>query len=233
MKEQLRLLSELQVLEQHKQAVAGQKAKINSEEVRLLWQDIRRLTQNLAAAREKLVALEVACSEQEAVLSAATRQCESLEKKMYGGEITNVKEIDQIQAKCEFLRKDIGKRENELVAALLDCENIGQQVALDETGLREKKRLHAEKQQQMTKAIGRLEAELAGIESRYTTLAARVEPRLLRLFRDLGRKLPAPVAKVEGGICGGCRRSLPTGQTAQAADKLAYCDNCGRILLVE
>ncbi len=233
MKDQLRLLSELQVLEQQKLVVANQKAKINSEEVRLLWQEIRQLTHSLATAREKLVALEVACTRQEAELTAATRQCESLEKKLYGGEITSVKEIDQIRAKCEFLRKDIGKRENDLVAALLDCENLGQRVALDDTGLREKKRLHAEKQQRMTKAIGRLEAELAGIESHYTVLAARVEPRLLRLFRDLGRKLPSPVARVEGGICGGCRRSIPTGQTAPAADKLAYCDNCGRILLVE
>lgn len=233
MKDQLRLLSELQVLEQQKQAVAGQKARINSEEVRLLWQEIRQLTQTLTTAREKLVALEVACSQKEADLAAATRQCEGLEKKLYGGEITNVKEIDQVRAKCEFLRKDIGKRENELVSGLLECENLGQRVALDEAGLREKKRLHAEKQQRMTREIGRLEAELASIESHYTALAARVEPRLLRQFRELSRKLPAPVAKVESGICGGCRRSIPTGQAAQAADKLLYCDNCGRILLVE
>lgn len=233
MKEQLDMLCELQVLEQQKRTAAGRKERISVEEVRLLWQDVRLLTQGLAADREELTALEKTCADRERELNALTRQCQDLEKKLYGGEITNVKEIEQVRARCDLLRRDIGQRENDAVAGLEDCERLTAKIAGDEAGLHEKKHLHAERQQLVAQEAARSDAELAELDERCRALTAKLDPAVLRLFRELARKLPQPVARVAGGICGGCRRSLPTNQTVQAKEKIIYCDNCGRILFVE
>ncbi|HWQ61718.1 MAG TPA: C4-type zinc ribbon domain-containing protein, partial [Negativicutes bacterium] len=233
MKNQLGVLCQLQVLEQQKRAAGGRKEKISVEEVRLLWQDVRQLTQGLAADREKLAALEKTCADCEKELTALTRQCQDFEKKLYGGEITNVKEIEQVRTRCESLRCEIGQRENDAVAALEDCERLTAKIAGDEASLHEKKRLHAEKQQLVTQEAARSDAELAGLEERCRALTAKLDPAILRLFRELARKLPQPVARVTDGICGGCRRSLPTNQIVKAKEKIMYCDNCGRILFVE
>ena len=233
MKDQLSMLSELQVLERQKREATGRKEKISVDEVRLLWQDIRLLSQGVAADREKLAGLEKACAVREAELTALARHCEELEKKLYCGEITNIKEIEQVRMRCQALRNDISRRENDAVADIEECELLADKIAGDEAALQAKKRLHAEKQQHVTHEAARSDAELAGLEERCRTLCGMVDPALLRQFRELARKLPQPVAKVAGGICGGCRRSIPTGQLARGNDKPLYCDNCGRILLVE
>ncbi len=233
MKDQLAMLSELQVLERQKREAAGRKENISVDEVRLLWQDIRLLSQTMAADREKLAGLEKTCAVREAELTALARHCEELEKKLYRGEITNIKEIEQVRTRCEALRNDIGRRENDAVAGIEECELLAAKIVGDEAALQAKKRLHAERQQHVTHEAARSDAELAGLEERCRALADRVDPALLRQFRELARKLPQPVAKVAGGVCGGCRRSIPTGQLAKGDDKTLYCDNCGRILLVE
>lgn len=233
MKDQLRMLGELQALERQKQAAAGRKAKIDAEGVRVLWQEIRGLTQELTADREKLAGIEAACARHEADLEAHTRQCRTLEQKLYGGEITNVKEIEQVRTRCESLRRDISQHENEAVAGLEAAEELAAKIAGGEGRLQEKKRLHAEKQQLMAQEATRCDAELTDLDKRCRALEGQVDPALLRTFRDIARRLPQPVARVENGICGGCRRSIPTGQAAQAGVRLLNCDNCGRMLLVE
>ena len=233
MKDQLTMLSELQVLERQKREAAGRKEKISVDEVRLLWNEVRLLSQAVAADREKLAALEKACAVRETELTAHARHCVELEKKRYRGEITNLKEIAQVRTRCEALRNDIARREDDAVAGLEECERLAAKVAGDEAALQAKKRLHAERQQHMTHEAARSDAELAGLEERCRMLCDGVDPALLRQFRDLARKLPQPVAKVAGGVCGGCRRSIPTGQVAKAQGVLLYCDNCGRMLFVE
>ncbi|MDT8901922.1 zinc ribbon domain-containing protein [Anaeroselena agilis] len=233
MKDQLCMLSELQELERQKRQAAGRKEKISADEVRLLWQEIRLLSQGVAADREKLAGLEKACAVGEAELTALTRHCEELEGKLYRGEITNIKEIEQIRTRCEALRRDIGRRENDAVAAIEESERLAAKIAGDEAGLQARKRLHAERQQLVAQEAARGEAELADLEERCRSLADKVDPALLRLFRELARKLPQPVARLAGGVCGGCRRSIPTRQAARGQGELLYCDNCGRILLVE
>ena len=233
MKDQLRMLIELQELEQQKRVVAARKGKIDVEEVRLLWQEIRLLMQGLAADREKLAGLEKASAARERDLAVLTRQCQDMEKKLYGGEITNLKEIEQVRARCESLRREIGQRENDAVAGLEECERLAAKVAGAEAGLLTKKRLHAEKQQHAAQEAARSDAEIAALEESSRTLTAGIDPPLLAQFRDLARRLPQPVAKVTGGVCGGCRRSLPTSHASKAQAKVVYCDNCGRMLLVE
>ncbi|HMM20228.1 MAG TPA: hypothetical protein PKA10_05775 [Selenomonadales bacterium] len=233
MKDQLRILYQLQVLEQQKAAVAARKGKVDGNETRRLWQEIRLLSQLITADREKLVCLEKVCSRQETDLAAAAKQCAQLEATLYGGEISNGKELEQLRAKWEGARRDICGWEEEAFANLEYYEELAAKIARDEAELQNKKRRHAETQQKMAQAIAGIDAELAALEEEYTALASRVETDYLRIYQDLGRKLPRPVARVENGICGGCRRGVPTAQAVLTGQRLVHCDNCGRILLAE
>lgn len=232
MKEQLRILSQLQGLEQKKHALTIQKGKVDSEDVRRLWQEIRLLSQDITATRGKLADLEKICVQQEADLAAISKQCSQLEAKLYSGEITNLKEIEQVKGKCEAARKDIVAREED---ALVNMENLEQLTALvtkDEKELQEKRRRHSESQQKISTTLAQLVAQLAEVEGQCRELASKVDPALLAKFKELSRKKPQPIARLENGICSGCRMSVPVRQTSQSHD-LSYCDNCGRILLTD
>jgi uncharacterized protein len=232
-KAQLQILYRLQQLEQQKVAVSNQKAKVNSDEVRHLWQQIRLLAQNVAANKQTLSNLETVCAKQETELAAVTRQCQQVEVKLYGGGITNLKELEQTTDNCDKMRKDIARRENEAFTSIESCEQVTAQIATDEALLQQKKRQHAEKQQQITQALAGFESQLAEIEAEQRKLADQVEADLLRRFRELARKKNAPIAKVENGACGGCRMSIPMHQAALTRSMVVHCDNCGRILFAE
>lgn len=233
MKAQLKILCQLQQLDQQKTSVMNQKAKIDSDEVRHLWQEIRLLAQNVTANKQKLGHLETVCADQEAELAAVTRQCQQLEAKLYGGEITNLKEMEQAKENCERLRNDISRRENEAFASIEAGERITAQIAADEAMLEQKKRLHTEKQQLISRALAGFDSKLAEIEAEHSQLASQVEIELMHRYRELKRKMPAPVAAVANGACGGCRMSIPTNQVLLARSALVCCDNCGRILLAD
>jgi len=233
MKVQLKILYQLQQLEQQKASALNQKTKVNSDEVHHLWQEIRQLAQNVAANKQTLSSLETTCANQETEIAAVTKQCQQVEAKLYGGEITNIKEMEQTKDNCDKMRQDIARQENEAFASIESCEQVTGQIAADEALMQQKKRLHAEKQQLITQALAGLDSQLAAIEAEHRKLTEQVETELLNRFRDLGRKMPMPIAKVANGICGGCRRSIPTNQAALSLTIVVHCDNCGRILLAE
>lgn len=233
MKDQIRILYQLQLMEQQKAVAVTRKAKVDGDETRRLWQEIRFLSQVINSDREKLVCLEKVCSRQEDDLAAASKQCTQLEATLYSGEISNGKELEQLRAKCEGARRDIRGREEEAFANLEFYEELTAKIARDEGELQNKKRQHAETQKKMAQAVAGFDAELASLEEQYTALTRQVESANLRLYRDLGRKLPRPIARVENGICSGCRRGVPATQTVLTETQLVYCDNCGRILLAD
>jgi len=232
MKEQLRILSQLQQLEQRKHLILSKKAGINADEVRSLWQEIKLLSQVLAADKEELVGLEKVCARQEGDILHVTKQCQELEGKLYGGEITNLKEMEQVKHNCEVFRKDIAVLENETMTNMEHGEQLTAKIAGNEAALVLKKRLHAEKQQVIAKMSTEFDGQLSEVEVEYSELVSKVEPSMLVAFKDIGRRIALPVAKVENGICGGCRMSVPVNQVAFST-KMIFCDNCGRILFVE
>lgn len=233
MKEQISFLNQLQALEKKKKTLTAQKAKVDSEETRRLWQEIRLLTQNLAAERERLTCLEMVSARQEADLATLASQCKALESRLYGGAVSHGKELEQLRGKWENARKEMADREAEAIANLEYLEELSKRIAVEEETARAIKRRHVEEQQKMNQQIAALETELKQLEEEYKAVIARVEPGYLTLFRDLSRKLATPVARVENGICGGCRRGIPISQMGLLAEKMVFCDNCGRILLVD
>jgi predicted nucleic acid-binding Zn-ribbon protein len=106
-------------------------------------------------------------------------------------------------------------------------------ILRDEGLLQEKRRLHAEKQQELSQKLARFDTGLAEVAAEYDQLVVLVDAVLMQKFKSLSRKLPQPVAKLENGVCGGCRRSIPTTQMTLTQTTLVYCDNCGRLLLTE
>jgi predicted nucleic acid-binding Zn-ribbon protein len=232
-KEQLRILCKLQALEQRKRLLSNQKANCDAGEVRQLWQDIRLLGQSLVVDKEKLVCLEKVCARQEDDLLSASKHCQMMETKLYGGEITNLKELDQMKAKCESLRKDVAEREDEVVANMEYYEQLREQIVQSETLLQEKKLLHAEKQIKLSQDLTGFDAQIAVVNAEYNLLSGKVEPVLMSNFKNLERKLTQPVATIENGVCSGCRRSIPTNQLALTQTSVVQCDNCGRFLLVD
>ena len=115
-----------------------------------------------------------------------------------------------------------------------------ERVEQTETGVAnlssELKKLEAEwqsQQQQLSSNIKELEAVLSELKHKRQTLSASIDPQATEFYEQLKRQKGTAIAKIEQGICRGCRISLSTAQLQQArTGSLVQCSNCGRILFL-
>jgi predicted nucleic acid-binding Zn-ribbon protein len=90
-----------------------------------------------------------------------------------------------------------------------------------------------QEQSSLLREQSELMASLASMEQRRGELAARIDAASLELYQDLRQKRQGrAVAKVEQGMCQGCRLVLSMAelQRARISQELVQCSSCQRIL---
>jgi len=153
------------------------------------------------------------------------------EEQLYSGRIKNPKELTSLQHEVEGLKA----RRNQLEDKALEIMN---QVELSEASVAAKsselKRLETEwhrQQQQLSSEMERLKAIVSDLKQKRELLAANIDSGAVEFYGELKKQKGTAVAKVEQGICRGCRISLPTTELQQArGSRLVLCSSCGRIL---
>jgi len=98
------------------------------------------------------------------------------------------------------------------------------------------KKLEAEwhnQQQQLSADIEKLKGKLSDIRHKRQLLSVEIDPQAIEVYDRLKKQKGQAVAKVEQGICRGCRISLPSSELQQArSGDLMQCGSCGRILFL-
>ena len=90
-------------------------------------------------------------------------------------------------------------------------------------------------QQELSAQQEALSAALRELDERRRGLASKVDQSSLRLYEELrAKKQGRAVAKVEQGMCQGCRIVLPARdlQRARGSQGLVQCSSCERILYI-
>ena len=155
------------------------------------------------------------------------------EQKLYGGLVRDPKELQDLQAEAESLKRHLDTLEDRYLEAMLsqdqaEADELGLQQALallesDQSNFRIE--LQAE-QGQISQRLGDLEAERE---------AARVsvsEEDLTTYDKLRSRLKGVAVALLEEASCGACglRVSASAEQAVRSAAELVFCGQCGRVL---
>jgi len=158
---------------------------------------------------------------------------EQTEASLYGGNVKNPKELQDIQKDVISLKKHLGTLEERQLEAMLQAESAELQMQNAKSVLEsiqaslgsEHKKL-IEEQSVHIKQLDNL------IEEREAALAP-VPGELLHIYEDLRRqKRSVAVTEVEDGACSACGTNLNAAiqQSARSQRQLTYCPSCGRIL---
>ncbi len=159
-----------------------------------------------------------------------------VDKRLYSGTISSPRELQAMQADIEMLRRQLSDLEDQELEVMEQRETLdGQLAALDasigslETTARE-----------LRDTIAASEAEIDGEIVQET--AARAEaatPLTEALLRDYERRRAqnrgAGAARLVGTTCQACHLTIPSTEAERirraAGSEIAYCDNCGAILV--
>lgn len=155
--------------------------------------------------------------------------------RLYGGGITSPKELSNIQAELDALRRRKSHVEDQLLEILERREAVEAQVGSLQARLDELDGRIADSTDQRDAASVEIENELGELEARRGALAPQFPEGVLDLYEDLrSKKEGVGAAALEGGVCRGCNVSLsPLAMDGikRSGDTIIRCENCRRILV--
>lgn len=166
-------------------------------------------------------------------VAAQQKRIEQNQTSLYGGSVTNPKELQDLQMEAESLARRLSELEDSQLEAMAAHEQQQASKATADAALAavetqlagEHKALFAE-QADLREQTERLRSEREAAAS--TVAAADMET-----YTSLrASKAGTAVAKVQAGTCSACGAELSAAraQAARSAEELTRCDNCKRIL---
>ena len=159
----------------------------------------------------------------------------TIEKRLYGGEITNPRELSAYEAERTILQRHRSAEEERLLELMVEIEDI--QSDRDEAQ-QHLGRLEAEREverAELLEAEKRLVGELDRLGQARSEMTPQVPGSALSVYESLRKSRNGyAVAKVERGMCQGCRIGLPTRELQQvrSSQDIVQCNSCRRILYV-
>lgn len=157
------------------------------------------------------------------------------DKVLYGGTISNPRELQALQDEIGSLKRRISRLEDDELELMEATEPLDARLAVL-TGQRGDL---DEKAGQLRATIAEAEADIgAQIEvqqSERARVSAEVDPSLLAEYDELRPRLGGiAIAPLVGSRCGGCHLTLPAVEVDRikklAPDDTVRCEECGRLL---
>jgi predicted nucleic acid-binding Zn-ribbon protein len=155
------------------------------------------------------------------------------EDQLFGGKIKNPKELINLQHEVETFKARRDRLEEKALEIIDRVEQSEARVAEISSELKQLTSEWQRQQKQLGDEMERLKATLTELKAKRQRLAGEIDTTAFEFYEKLRKGKGIAVARVEQGICRGCRISLPTTDLQQArSGNLVQCSSCGRILFL-
>ena len=187
--------------------------------------------EKLKAARGKLEELRHQQRSLEWEIDDLASKIKTVDDQLYGGRINNPKELSNLQHEVELLKAKRAGVETKDLEIMDQVESVEAGVAALSHELEATTTEWQREQGQLGKEKAALEDSLSDLRQKRGAMTAEIDPKVLTLYEQLRKNKKWAVARVEQGICRGCRISLPTSELQQVrSSALVQCGSCSRIL---
>lgn len=187
----------------------------------------------IRARRDAVLADERRLDDEARALGARADEADT---KLYSGTVSSPRELQAMQADVEMLRRQRSDLEDQELEVMEAREALDAQLATLEgdsaVTAAEAERLRAV----IAEAEGEIDEELAKEDTARDQQAAAVPASLLADYeRRRAQNRGAGAARLVGTSCTACHLSIPSTEAERirrdAGAAVAYCDNCGAILV--
>jgi len=158
---------------------------------------------------------------------------ESVVQDLYGGRITNAKELDNLRLESENLAARIEALEERVLELMVAVEDLTLQVGEGREALTAFQAQYESEQRSGLQEYKTLRARLQAIQALRQELEGQLPPNVLALYHELRRsKGGRALSKEQDRLCQACHVRVPTNKARllAARETVVVCDGCGRIL---
>ena len=155
------------------------------------------------------------------------------QERMYSGSIKSVKEMEAAEEERANTERDIAENEDRLLEAMVKTDEVDDTLA---KGLQVVKRLEDQRSADVAELTVKAEETRASLDEltprRDLTWDSISAPALHRYETLRSSRGGTAIARVERGMCSGCRMTLSTSeqQRIRSASDPMQCSSCHRIL---
>ncbi len=162
-----------------------------------------------------------------------TAKIKDTEKKLYGGKIFNSKELGSLQQETDELKKRRSGLEDKSLGLMDELEALRKAIDFSKEELAKLQAQWQAQQKQFVVEFMQLKAAQAVHETNRQQITALIDAEALATYQELRKRKGVAVAKVEQGICQGCRITLPNTDLQRAkGGGVVRCSSCGRIIFL-
>jgi predicted nucleic acid-binding Zn-ribbon protein len=219
--------------------LALDKALARLSEIEIALGESDELLSAREAATEKAAAVAALRAQQkdlELTADEVRGKAAEIEKKLYGGTVKNPKELQDYDAELRNLKDLTRKRDDDVLALLMQVDEADSERQAADAVVSEIEAAWRASQDDLLAEKTSIEPEAARLKAERDSKATDVDRRLIGLYDLLReRRGGTAVARVERGMCQGCRITLPMSVLQRArgvGSPVIQCVSCERILLV-
>lgn len=227
---------ELYALQETDQALDKAQARLAEIEAQLGESEDMVLAREAADEKRGAVdQLRSHLSDAEYAVEEIRTKAAAVEAKLYGGTVTSPKELNDLNDDLQSLRHLVATREDTLLGLLVEIEEADAQLAAAQAQYADIESRWKEQQEELLNEKKQLEPKIASLQAQREAQSPSVDRSSLRLYDILRERHGGyAVARVERGMCQGCRITLPMSilQKVRSGIGLVQCVSCERILLV-
>jgi predicted nucleic acid-binding Zn-ribbon protein len=223
---QLYQLQELELqIEAKEKAVQRMTAELGESQALL------RARITLAERRKRLEDLLTEQRSLEWEIEDITGKVNGFEKDLYSGRIKIPKELTSLQQEVGALKAKRTVLEDKALVVMEEADKTRQEVSRLVADLDTVENECRSQQDALKTQIDSEKRSLVDLTGKQQALAREIDGPTLQLYRTLRQQKGSAVARVEQGICRGCRISLPVQELQSVrSGTLVQCSSCGRIL---
>lgn len=156
-----------------------------------------------------------------------------IEQKLYGGSIGNPKELANFQQEAEGMKLRRGQLEDKTLDIMDRVERAAASVDTTISELEKLEDKWQSEQQRLSAEAEQLKSTLSELGQKRQRLSSDIDTEMVELYQQLKNQKGTAVARVEQGMCRGCRISLSASESQRVrSGGLTQCSSCGRILFL-
>lgn len=158
-----------------------------------------------------------------------------VEKRLYDGSVRNPKELTDLQADLDQLKKHLSVVEDRDLEALAAFESADVEARAAAAHLAAIESTWTSEQTELATRLARLAADISEYEQQREQQRGFIDSSILGTYDNVRRmRNGRGVAKLDRNLCTGCRISLPVNLVtkARAGNSIVQCPTCERILYV-
>ncbi len=185
-----------------------------------------------AEAAARLREAQAALRDHELQLAGTEARYKKAEGDLYGGRVSNPKELASLQDDIASLSRARDRLEDTILELLEQVEALKRLDAARLAALRELEQRLSAHLTEFETARDRLDAEIALRSAQRAERASIVDPRLLKKYESIAaQEAGIGMVAIVGGHCGGCRNDVPAQFVSRIRlGRVVTCERCHRIL---